>query len=1308
MHDPADTPDTPPAPPEARKPVRRRFRFGLLWIELFLLGIIALVAVVILLAVSPQGTRLLFRIAEPLSGGMVHVDRVEGSLWQRLVLHNLQVKTAKLQLKLDRAELAWQPSFLLDSKVQIDQLALGRMQLHTQPSDEPSSIPDSLALPVALQLQQGTLESLVVNDQLILSDTVLTANSDGQNHRLQLLRTSTPWFAGDGELKLNGIKPFKLAGKVNLLGTMPDTPWQLNLQLGNNLEALQLRGNGEGRLNKVPAQQPFHADFDLLVAPFANSTWALVQRGTLHTEALNLQALLPSLPRTALDVTLQATPSGQAVYAKVAVRNTLAGNLPDGRLPLENLDAELLLDAQHAQIRQLQSKLAGGRLTLTGNASLEKLNLQASLEQINPSTLGGPALPVSGTLTLSGTPTNPQVVAALGDNNLGLDLDATLEGKGDARQLNAKQILIRHQNGQLELAGKVELAGQQRFDLQGKLANFDPASLTPLAGRPLPAGMLNAALSTHGKLAAAMQADVQLDFQPSQLNGQPLDGQLRAGWRGQYVEGILLAINLGKNRLNASGAFGRPADRLALDFSLPEVGDFGPGFNGKLDAKLVLAGTLQRPSLEGDAQATQLRLPGNFALDAATLHAKFEASPKSPANSPLSLKLDVTSLSGPSLTVPKLHLDVDGTQAAHSIRLAGEGTAAEQAFNLKLSATGALEANTWRGKLDQLENTGNWPLTLNSPTQVQLSAAGGEISGLDAQAVGAKINIRRAFWQTGRFAIQGQVQDVAVKEWLKRLPQLQTHLTTDLVLAANFDLSGDERLAGHMLIERQSGDLSLSVDDPFVKPMPLALSAAKFELNLNGDRAGIALDLKSAAFGSATGAFSSRFEKTEAGWRPARGAALEGQLSAEMPSLGWLGPLVGPTAKVDGRLSAELRAGGEIGAPRLFGRIAANDFALRMPDTGMNWHEGKLEATLEGDSVQLSTFSLKAGKGEATASGRMSLRNAGPEGTLAVVFNKFGVLSRPDRNLIVSGETNLGIQGEALTLTGKLTADSGLIELPKGGVQKLGDDVIVKGRTSPDKRQPKPTLLTMRLDLNLGEKFVFKGQGVDARVSGSVRLAASPTQPLNASGSLKVNEGRYAAYGQNLAITRGIITFQGPLDNPALDIEAIRKNLPHEVGVQITGTTLAPRATLISNSEEPMPDSEKLSWLVLGRGSGGTGNQGDADLLLTAADALFTAGESVSLRQQIATTFGLDDISIGRSETYTKSTDPSDPDSALTGRVISLGKRLSEKAYLSYEQGLDGVGSAVKLTYQLTRRVSVALSAGETSAVDVLYSWMFD
>ena len=57
--------------------------------------------------------------------------------------------------------------------------------------------------------------------------------------------------------------------------------------------------------------------------------------------------------------------------------------------------------------------------------------------------------------------------------------------------------------------------------------------------------------------------------------------------------------------------------------------------------------------------------------------------------------------------------------------------------------------------------------------------------------------------------------------------------------------------------------------------------------------------------------------------------------------------------------------------------------------------------------------------------------------------------------------------------------------------------------------------------------------------------------------------------------------FTGPLDNPGLEIRAMRLHQQVEAGVEITGTARDPRLRLVSKPE--VPDGEKLAWLVLGR-----------------------------------------------------------------------------------------------------------------------------
>jgi translocation and assembly module TamB len=196
----------------------------------------------------------------------------------------------------------------------------------------------------------------------------------------------------------------------------------------------------------------------------------------------------------------------------------------------------------------------------------------------------------------------------------------------------------------------------------------------------------------------------------------------------------------------------------------------------------------------------------------------------------------------------------------------------------------------------------------------------------------------------------------------------------------------------------------------------------------------------------------------------------------------------------------------------------------------------------------------------------------------------------------------------------------------------------------------------------------------------------------SSSGNIHVVKGAYSAYGQRLQIERGILSFQGPLDNPGLDIIAMRKNQAVEAGVAVSGTAQSPRVRLVSNPG--VPDSEKLSWLVLGHGLEDASGQ-DYNALHAAAGLLLSAGESVTLQQKIAHATGFEDVSLKGS-------------GELEGTMLALGKRLSSRAYLSYEHGLTGASSLVKINYTLTKRVSVQAQAGTAPAMDLFYTFRFE
>ena len=169
------------------------------------------------------------------------------------------------------------------------------------------------------------------------------------------------------------------------------------------------------------------------------------------------------------------------------------------------------------------------------------------------------------------------------------------------------------------------------------------------------------------------------------------------------------------------------------------------------------------------------------------------------------------------------------------------------------------------------------------------------------------------------------------------------------------------------------------------------------------------------------------------------------------------------------------------------------------------------------------------------------------------------------------------------------------------------------------------------LRVQLGEKLRLRGQGLDAGLRGELRLTA-PQGRLRVDGSVRTVDGTYRAYRQRLNIERGVLTFNGPIENPQLDIEAIRPNLDVRVGVAVTGTVLVPRVRLFSDPD--MSDADKLSWLLRGRASEGPGS-GDTALLQAAAMALIS-GDEPSVLDQLFNVIGLDDLSVRQSDDATR------------------------------------------------------------------------
>jgi translocation and assembly module TamB len=254
---------------------------------------------------------------------------------------------------------------------------------------------------------------------------------------------------------------------------------------------------------------------------------------------------------------------------------------------------------------------------------------------------------------------------------------------------------------------------------------------------------------------------------------------------------------------------------------------------------------------------------------------------------------------------------------------------------------------------------------------------------------------------------------------------------------------------------------------------------------------------------------------------------------------------------------------------------------------------------------------------------------------------------------------------------------------------------VVGRPAKPAARGPRGrTPLRATLDLDLGPKFRVVGGGLDTGLAGKLRVATRDSGELVGKGEIGAVRGLYFFLGQRLEIERGRLLFDGPLENPALDVLAVRRGLEVEPGVQLTGTLRNPRVELVSRP--PLPEGEKLAWLVLGRGLE-TASATDAILLQSAAASLLDDANAIPLGRRIALSMGLDDVGL-----------KSAGSGAAQDQALTVGKRLSDRLYLTFERGLAVARTIVSLEYLLGRGFRVRASGGQDSALGVFYTRSFD
>ncbi|MBM3113084.1 translocation/assembly module TamB [Pseudomonas sp. W15-Feb18] len=1212
-----------------------------------LLGLLALVLMVLLMVGLILGSQAGSRWALGMVPGL-QLEKFQGRLAGGWQADRVVWEQGGNRVELVAPVFSWSPSCLLRmtlciERLQADQVNLAFAPSESKPDSGPLQLP-ALKLPVAIELGEVRIGHLRLDGNEQLSQLQLAAHWTAaglQIDSLQLQRDDVH-LSLQGLLQPEGDWPMQLQGQLQL-PKVDNQQWQLALQINGELQkTLKITGDSSGYLN-----------------------------ARLKGE---LQALAEQLPAK-LQISAKAFKPGADLPDTVQLNNlelSAQGNLQSGyqllgtaSLPAEQepvaLNLQGKVDAKGAQLSALDlTASADKRLKLTANVDWQQgLNAEATINWLDFPWLRLYPLEEAPQVTLHRFVGQVQYR----DGNYQGEFKGDLDGpagafsvnspfKGDLKQISFAQLALNAGQGKLEGNVSVQFADAVAWDAALELSALNPAYW--LAELP---GTLAGPLRSKGQIKdGELSLDAELDLK-GRLRGQPAVLKAIAQGAGQSWTLGTLDIRLGDNHINGSGSV---QQRLAgqLDLNLPRLGQLWPQLQGQAKGKLEVSGTLKAPqgtlTLQGQKLAHAdnhlLRLALEARLDTAQ-HALIDLQAGGIRLGDTSLGT-LTAKGRGDIRKQQLDLALDGPQ-----------------LKLDLAADGQLDKSNWRGRLASGRiQAGGQDWQLQAPAKLQRLASG-------------QIDFGAHCWRSGQASLCGEDQRLApdprLRYHLKQFPlqSLAQWLPKDFAWQGllNADINLDVPASGPkgtIIVDASGGTLRLREKGQW---LDFPYQTLRLQSDLSPRRVDTRLNFKGERLGELS--VVTRLDPV------ARNKPLSGDFRLTGLDLAIARPFAPMVERLAGQLNGSGQLTGTLLEPQVNGSLNLTGGEVAGAELPVSLKDLQLQALIAGERVQLN------GAWKSGEAGQGSLRGQIGWGRALVVDlqlqgQRLPVTVEPYANLEVEPDLKISLLEDKLAVSGKVRVPKGKItvrELPPSTV-KVSDDTVIVGHQTEEGKAP--MAVAMDIDVEVGsDKLSFSGFGLTANLLGHVHIGDN----LDTRGELSLADGRYRAYGQRLTIRRARLLFAGPIDQPYLDIEAIRQTDDVIAGIRLSGSAEQPTTQVFS--EPAMSQEQALSYLVMGRPLGTSGE--DNNMLAEAALGLGLA-TSAGVTGSLASSLDIDDFQL-------------DTEGSGNSTSVVASGNLTERLSLRYGVGVFEPVNTVALRYKLSKKVYLEAASGLASSLDIFY-----
>jgi translocation and assembly module TamB len=752
-------------------------------------------------------------------------------------------------------------------------------------------------------------------------------------------------------------------------------------------------------------------------------------------------------------------------------------------------------------------------------------------------------------------------------------------------------------------------------------------------------------------------------------DGATITGQGVIDLAPQFIRCTTCVLAVGSNRLDVDGEMTDGELDWSVSVDAPEMSALHPDIAGRVYGEGRLRGTMEQPRFTGKVQAERLAFRSWFAQSVA-----IDSQDSS---------LDAVNIRA---RVSELHsgdtdygtFDVSGAGNAGNMQLevdwAIHGLSIDAAGILQLD--GRVLAGRIRRATINEPNTGDWQLQDAFAFRLTDSA----------------MSIEPHVWSGGSGHLQlvrleTSDEEIGIVADIERIPLslADSFLPADFRLlglaSASIDIARHADGWSGTLQWRQLNTVLRVVED---HGRTTDIRVPRAELRANFLDGGVVAQASVSIEPGVTTDVDLQLSRLDAD------AEIQAELRLGGDDWSWITAVIPDIDGFQGSIAASVNANGPLLAPQLSGDIVWREGRLVLP--ALNVPLDNIELVISGAPQGTATVegSAKAGGGTLAVTGNIErLMQATRSITLELSGKSAEIFNWPEYH--VWGSPDLTIVGDAQgwQVGGRLTVPRADIEIREIPVEAttVSADIVVLG---DEEIRVEPTRVAGEVRLVLGKQVRVKALGLDSGLSGELQVQLRQDRAISAEGRISLVKGSFETQGQQLTIQKGELTFTGPLDNPIVDVRAVRV-IENFDGTVTAGIHLHGRAQNLTStvfSEPTMNEVDALSYLVIGRPlSQATEAEGGE---LSGAAVSLGLRQATRLTEQIGLSVGLDQLSLS-----------GDGGDATT---LIAGKKINSRLYARYAYGIFSRLGTLLMRYRLSEHITLEAGAGEAQSIDVLYS----